>query len=136
MVDDEPVVINLVCRILERAGIQTIRALNAHEALARCEELKDELDIVISDVSMPGFTGVELGRCIARSEYPVPVILMSGCVRTDPVIENVRHTARLEEFNFLQKPFRPKELLEEVSLILGEPIVPLSSDCSISPTYE
>ena len=67
VVDDEPIVLQLTVAILQRAGYETIVAVNGKDALALCEELKTELVLIISDVSMPEMNGKELAECVSKS---------------------------------------------------------------------
>jgi two-component system, cell cycle sensor histidine kinase and response regulator CckA len=110
VVDDEPVVLAIVSAILMRAGYEVIEAADAKSALRLCEEHKEELGLVISDVCMPGMTGTELSKCLIAKYRTLPVILISGYHEGDPLVKRQFEEGRYETSRFLPKPFTPKEL--------------------------
>ena len=109
VVDDEAAVRSLTARILEERGYSVIEAGNGADALALLESKAEPIDLVISDVVMPHFDGLELARCIEIMVHPPPILLMSGWA-----------LSRLElERPFLVKPFDAHELLAAVDRLLG-----------------
>jgi two-component system, cell cycle sensor histidine kinase and response regulator CckA len=109
VVDDETAVRSLTARILEERGYSVIEAGNGADALALVESRAEPIDLVISDVVMPRFDGLELARCIEIMVHPPPILLMSGWA-----------LSRLElERPFLVKPFDAHELLAAVDRLLG-----------------
>ena len=96
-------------------------AVNGKDALALCEELKTELALIISDVSMPEMNGKELAECVSKMADPVPIILMSGFSITSPLIEGMEN-GRLDSSRFLAKPFVSAQLLGTVSQVLNESV--------------
>jgi CheY-like chemotaxis protein len=109
VVDDEAAVRSLTARILQERGYNVIEAGNGADALALVESRAEPIDLVISDVVMPRFDGLELARCIEIMIHPPPILLMSGWA-----------LSRLElERPFLVKPFDAHELLAAVDRLLG-----------------
>jgi CheY-like chemotaxis protein len=113
LVDDEPMVLTVGRRVLEPAGHEVLVAETGREALKICEDAAQHLDLVISDVLMPGMTGIELADCLQKRQKPVPLILMSGHLQTSQHIRKLLG-GRNAVYKFLQKPFLPKDLLKLV----------------------
>lgn len=81
IVDDDADVARAFARILARRGYCTTIANDARAALARVEQARaaqEAFDVVVSDVSMPGMSGVELLAELYRLDPDLPVILISG----------------------------------------------------------
>jgi two-component system cell cycle sensor histidine kinase/response regulator CckA len=109
VVDDEPAVRLLATRILEERGYSVIEASDGSDALALLESMAEPIDLVISDVVMPRFDGLELARSMEIMAHPPPILLMSGWA-----------LSRLElERPLLVKPFDAYELLAAVDRLLG-----------------
>ena len=101
VVDDEPVVIEVVAQGLQRIGYQVERAGGGTQALTRLEA--GGYDIVLSDVRMPGMGGLELFRAIQR-RYPAledRVIFMTG----ETIGEQVNQALAETGLPILVKPF-------------------------------
>jgi DNA-binding NtrC family response regulator len=90
---------------LELEGIEIATAENAKEALREIE--KQEFDLVLSDVKMPGMNGVDLFREIRRLRPGMPVILMTGFAFESLLEEAMREGA----FAVLPKPFDMEQVL-------------------------
>ena len=110
LVEDESAVRRLARRILERLGYTVFEAANASEALAVLDGLDQPLDLLITDVVMPGMNGRELAsRFTAR--YPnAKVLFASGY--TENVI--VHHGVLDENLRFIAKPYTPYSLAMKV----------------------
>jgi len=113
VVDDDPDVLEPLCDYLRRSGIGVQGALNPEDALARL--LHHPPDVVLSDVSMPGMTGIELCRR-AKAVFPnLPVVLMTGRTSfTDPTRATESGASAL-----LSKPFTMRQVLDLIAR-LGE----------------
>jgi DNA-binding NtrC family response regulator len=107
IVDDEPLIRSYVRDVVEEAGFVTKEAGNAAEALKLIED--DGIDVLVSDVEMPGLLdGVDLAWAV-RSRWPsMLVILTSGrrLPRRDQMPDDTR---------FLAKPFSPDGLVEALT---------------------
>ena len=83
-----------------------LSARDGQEALQIAREHYYGIDMLVSDIQMPGMTGVELAREIGRYRPILPVLLMSGFSR---------RTLSLDTgWSFLQKPFLPAAMLQKV----------------------
>src|SRR3954453_2529778 len=98
VVDDERQICIMVARILEREGFSVLTATSGPEALqiARC--YPGGLDLLLSDVEMPGIDGASLVQQLRAESPDLPVILMSGTC--DLTALSISKPAR-----FLVKPF-------------------------------
>ena len=113
VVEDQDPVRRQACRILEAHGYRVYEASGAEEAL----EGWHDVDVLVTDVVMPGMTGQELAEQ-ARTRTPaVKVVYMSG--HTEDVI--VRNGARAGAIAFVQKPFTRDSLLRSIEDALAAP---------------
>ena len=78
VVEDEDAVRLIVRRVLEEQGYSMIEARDGHEALRVCAQRGDDIDLVLSDVIMPGMGGRQLARALASTRPSLPVLFMSG----------------------------------------------------------
>jgi len=114
VVEDEPPVRTLVKLILEREGHRVIAAGNASEAVALVEQSSARIDLLVTDLVLPGMSGRELWEQLQASQPELPVIYMSGYTEDAVIKHGVLHS----KLNFLQKPFKPDALVEKVSEVL------------------
>jgi signal transduction histidine kinase len=108
--DDEPVC-RLVERILSRNGYTVLSAHDGEEALDFLGRHPLEIDLLITDVVMPGMSGMDLAQRVANVHPQVDVVYMSG--HTDRVIE--QHG--LDQEACLAKPFGEQDLLRKIAAV-------------------
>lgn len=113
IVDDQPMIANTICQILRGAGYSTFAAYEAEGAMMLCRHHSPAL--LLSDVIMPGISGIELAQQVSRELPACHIILFSGHVDTAPLLA----AAREQGFHFecLAKPVQPEELLAKVRTI-------------------
>lgn len=111
--EDEPGVRGLVSRTLALAGLQVLEAEDGAGALALAREHRERIDLLVTDMVMPRMGGSELARRVDELRPGLPVLFMSGYPSRPSA-----HFQGGEHPPFLQKPFRPQELLREVQRIL------------------
>lgn len=101
VVEDEVIIRFVVADYLRDCGFRVIEAASADEAMRLLETDKIEVDIVFSDIQMPGsIDGMGLARWI-RTHFPtIKVVLTSGNVRTAELAEDLCHLQPIE-----QKPY-------------------------------
>jgi signal transduction histidine kinase len=116
LVDDEPLVRESTRRMLTSLGYTVITARNSEEALAIANERLDSVDLVISDVIMPGMNGLELARELSRLRPSIKVLFVSGY--TAGVLAE-RGVLR-ESVAFLQKPIAMEALAPRLRTLLEE----------------
>jgi CheY-like chemotaxis protein len=112
--EDEPVLRGLARRILTAAGYEVLTAAEGLEALAMLEHRARPIDLVLTDVIMPGMSGVELAERIAVLRPGTKVLYMSGY--TDDRLE----AHAVSGARFLRKPFDRATLTAKVRSVLDE----------------
>ena len=111
IVEDEPSLRELVVRILELCGYHIYQAENGVEALAVWQQHKDEIDLLLTDMVMPGgVSGRQLAERLQQEAPGLKVIYTSGY---SPGMAG-KDIALLEGFNFLAKPYPPSRLAQVV----------------------
>jgi DNA-binding response OmpR family regulator len=111
VVDDEPIVRDVVVRYLRRDGFTTLEAGDGDAARRLIET--DEPELVVLDVMLPGTTGLELCRWIrSRSELPVIMLTARG-EEADRIVG-----LELGADDYVTKPFSPRELAARVRTVL------------------
>jgi DNA-binding NtrC family response regulator len=101
---------------LEDAGYETIVAVDGRAALAHIEREREQLDLLITDVQMPGQTGDELLAAMRAKRPEAPVIVITAFGSVEQAVELVRAGA----FHYLTKPFDTDELLRTVRQALDQ----------------
>jgi PAS domain S-box-containing protein len=114
VVEDEPAVRRLTARILSGGGYEVIEAAEPYEALALCED--EDVDLLLTDLIMPGMSGKELADRLVASQPELRVLFMSGY--TGDVI--TRQGMLSEDVLVLEKPFSSASLLRRVRASLDE----------------
>ena len=110
VVEDDRIVLNLVERILKERGYDVHCASAGEEALEIAKRIATGLDLLVTDVVMPGMNGRELHRRVTEYCPEAKVLFMSGY--TDNVII---HKGFVDEgVKFLQKPFTVRELADKI----------------------
>ncbi|MFQ5718300.1 MAG: sigma-54-dependent transcriptional regulator [Acidobacteriota bacterium] len=105
VVDDEPVVQDVLGRLLSRAGYEALFARTAEEGLALVDS--DEPDLIILDVMLPDRDGLELLEAIKRLNGERPVIMMTAYGSVENAVAAMKHGA----YHYLTKPFSNDEVI-------------------------
>ena len=116
VVEDERVVRALMVRSLTGLGYRCLEAADAHEALLVLQQ-QEKVDLVITDVVMPGTSGGDLGLLLADRYPTLRVLYTSGFADNEVVRRGLLDVGR----PFLQKPFAPRELARKVREVLESP---------------
>ncbi|MEO5575936.1 MAG: response regulator transcription factor [Gaiellaceae bacterium] len=125
VVDDEPIVREVVVKYLEREGHTTLEAGDGDDARALLE--RNEPDLVVLDVMLPGTDGLELCRWIrARSELPV-ILLTARGEEADRIVG-----LELGADDYVTKPFSPRELAARVRTVLRRAASPAETSARLS----
>jgi PAS domain S-box-containing protein len=114
VVDDEDAVRKLICGILKHEGYRTLQAKNGGEGLQVCEQYPEKINLMISDVMMPGMTGVALASRVSSIRPDMKVLLMSGY--TEQAV--MEHADVRPDVPLLEKPFVPRVLTRKVRELL------------------
>ena len=109
VVDDQPDVLDMAVELFRTIGYDVLAANNAEDAVEILKRTPD-IDVLFSDVVMPGMSGIDLGRQ-ARSLVPgIKVILASGYAVPALKADN----AALDDFAFISKPYRIADILKNL----------------------
>jgi len=118
LVEDEPEVRSLVQRILKTQGYTVVTAANPDEALAVAREFKGPIQLMVTDVVMPGMSGVQLAERLVPTRPDMKVLFVSGYTN-----DAIGHHGVLDPGTaFLQKPFTPNALARKVRDVLEAPV--------------
>ncbi|HKN22093.1 MAG TPA: response regulator [Terracidiphilus sp.] len=116
VVDDESVIAETVAAILSQSGYAVTTAYDGPEALEIA--LLSPPELLITDVSLPGMTGIELAITIRRIFPDCKVLLFSGHAATAGLLAGAERAGH--SFTLLSKPVHPKDLLSWVSQSLKQ----------------
>jgi two-component system, cell cycle sensor histidine kinase and response regulator CckA len=114
VVEDEHMVRGLVRSVLEGSGYRVLEAMNGDEALHVCARHGHEIDLLLTDIVMPGTGGRDLVERLAPRYPEMRVLFMSGY--TDDAI--LRQGVTTSTASFIQKPFSPVALARKVRELL------------------
>jgi two-component system cell cycle sensor histidine kinase/response regulator CckA len=119
VVDDDPLMIELILRIMSKDNYALIRAMSGTEALERLNEIQS-LDLLVTDVAMPAMSGPQLARRV-RMKFPgVPVLFQTGF--SDILFED---RPNLDDRSaFVEKPFTARGLLEAARMVMFNSLTP------------
>jgi DNA-binding NtrC family response regulator len=115
IVDDDNAMRRALAEVLGRGGFQIVQSPNGQEALHQLAA--EPCDLVVSDLRMPGFGGLDLLREVRRRHPDVPVILITAYGTIEDAVTAMRDGA----YDFLTKPFSPQDLFQLVRRALGAP---------------
>jgi EAL domain-containing protein (putative c-di-GMP-specific phosphodiesterase class I)/FixJ family two-component response regulator len=108
LVDDDPALVRAYRSALQRFGMAVETAANGRDAIERVKRAR--FDVVLSDISMPHMSGLELLEAVRAHDVDVPVILMTGEPGVDSAMRAVEHGA----FRYLTKPVDLDKLRDTV----------------------
>jgi CheY-like chemotaxis protein len=117
LVDDEESVRAIVLKILRRAKYNVLEAESGEAALRVAESHQGKIDLVITDMFMPGLRGPEVAQKLALARPGLRVLFMSGYADQD------LRTGVPVGANFLNKPFSGADLARTVEAVLKGPAV-------------
>lgn len=115
LVEDEAVLMEIVNEILTCQGYEVLQASSGAEAIDLTQAHLHRIDLLLTDVVMPGMSGGILAQNLLKKKPALKVLFMSGY--TDDAV--LKHGIESSEVAFIQKPFAPQDLLNRVQEILG-----------------
>ncbi len=117
LVEDEELVRMMLMEVLKSCGYTVLDARHGADALALAGQFREPIQLLVTDVTMPGFSGLELARRLGEKRPSMRVLFISGYSDQDAA-----QWGKLNQpFQFLQKPFHPDVFLEKVRQILDSP---------------
>jgi len=118
LVEDEEAVRVMAQRVLSRAGYQIIVAADGHTALLASESSDRRIDLLLTDVVMPGMGGRELAERLFQLRPGLRILFMSGYAE-----DFIAHQGMLEPgVQLITKPFLPIDLVRRVREVLDAPV--------------
>jgi two-component system, cell cycle sensor histidine kinase and response regulator CckA len=116
LVEDNDMVRRLARRILKRLGYRVLEACNADDAIQIAAKYQAAIHMLLSDVIMPGITGVELYDRLRKTHPAMEVLFMSGYAESLIMRQDVLSTGA----GFIQKPFNTEDLAFRVRQVLDK----------------
>lgn len=104
VVDDDVMLRRSLNRSLSAAGYDVVTCADGHAAIA--ELVKRPVDVIVSDIAMPGMDGIQLLREVRTHDLHVPVVLITG----EPAVSTAVQALEYGAFHYLTKPVVPEEL--------------------------
>ena len=110
VLDDEPAITNMLNELLSLRGACVTQHNHALEALADFESRPDDFDLIITDMTMPELSGLDMSRKILQRRSDIPIILCTGY--SDSVNEHIAIQAGISRF--MLKPLNMKSLIDAI----------------------
>lgn len=116
VVEDDPIIMNLVVILLERAGYGVTQATSGEEGITLAAQKKP--DLILMDVALPGMDGLEATRLLKAQEETraIPVIALTA----QAMKQDIERATRAGCDGFIAKPLSTKAFLTEIARFLGE----------------
>jgi len=114
LVDDEQLLLDLGCEILEQFGYSTLRSQSGEEAIALLQKEGEKIDLIILDLNMPGIGGYKTLAKMKELNFKHKVIVASGYADSGDLVKDLGANAEA----FLGKPFNVKQLVATVRKVL------------------
>jgi CheY-like chemotaxis protein len=115
LVDDEETVLRFGARVLTKEGFRVLHARSGPEARDAAQASADAIDLLVTDVMMPGMNGCQLAETLLAQRPSLRVLFMSGYAE-DVLATNV---GLVPGAAFLSKPFKPSVLVTKVRQVLA-----------------
>ena len=112
--DDDDTLRSLIKKVLSQAGYEVLSAPSGDQALEIARAWRGHLDLLVTDVSMPGMEGPDLARHITEMSPDTSVLFISTNTAGIEVQDSLTSTTA-----FMSKPFRPSELLSQVNSMVS-----------------
>ena len=116
VVEDEEMVRGLICEVLRREGYRVVACGDAEEGIEASKRHGPGIDLLLTDVVMPGMNGPEMATRIQETLPQLRVVFMSGY--SEQAL--ARQGQEDASFEYLQKPFTLKTLTQKLAKVLGD----------------
>ncbi|MCM4077207.1 response regulator [Paractinoplanes hotanensis] len=115
VVDDEEDLRDIMRRMLERRGFATLIAGDSQQAITACREHPGDIDILVTDLGLPGVSGGELSRSATELRPEMSVVYISGLPKEIAVADGLIG----EDALLVKKPFSSELLVQTLRSVLG-----------------
>jgi DNA-binding NtrC family response regulator len=112
VIDDDPDVLNLFTEFLKREGFRTASYLDALAALREIRGSPQRYSLVITDIRMPGISGLEIIKKVSQINQEIKVILISAFELDGDNLKGIKYE------DFIKKPVHLRSLAETIDKIL------------------
>ncbi|MGC8845776.1 MAG: response regulator [Candidatus Hydrogenedens sp.] len=117
IIDDEEDVQKFFSVILQKEGYEVISAINGIEGIEKVKIYREQIQLIILDIKMPGLNGIETLRQIRKILSDVPVIISTGY--SEDSINTFDPELKINDF--LTKPFGTKDILQKIKICISNP---------------
>jgi len=114
LVEDEPIVLQFVAKLLRDSGYQVLEAADGQSAMDVSRSHKGRIHLLLSDVVMPGLNGRQLSERLVSARPDLKVLFMSGYIDDDVLLRGAKGDGPV----FVQKPFETDVLLRKIRELL------------------
>jgi DNA-binding NtrC family response regulator len=115
LVEDEPFIREATAAMLETAGFSVLSAEDPHQAMNVFEEHNSEIDLLMTDMVLPGGTGQQLGQDLRQRSPEISILVTSGYSNAEDDLE----LPGSRQY-FLAKPYSRRALVDKVAKILAD----------------
>ena len=116
VVDDEEDLRDIMRRMLERRGFDTLVAGDSEEAIATCRDHQGDIDVLVTDLGLPGASGGDLSRTAIALRPDMGVVYVSGLPKDIAVTKGLIADDAL----LVKKPFTSELLIEALRLVIAQ----------------
>jgi CheY-like chemotaxis protein len=120
VVDDEEDLRDIMRRMLERRGYDTLVAGDSESAIAACRDHQGDIDVLVTDLGLPGASGGELSRTATALRPGMKVVYISGLPKDIAVTKGLIGDDAL----LVKKPFTSNLLIEALRLVIADKATP------------
>ena len=114
VIEDDQRLASLLQTGIEEAGHHVLLAYDAEMALRLLKSENEQINLVISDIILPGMNGLELCKCIRTEQPQIPILMLTALGTTDDKLEGFDAGAD----DYMTKPFDFRELLARIGVLL------------------
>jgi len=116
LIEDEPTLCRSLARALKKNGYEVVTANDSDEGQHQFHQYNNDLDLIISDVILPGLSGVQLANEFSKTNPEIKILLMTGYLDRQEQADDIK----TKSYPLLQKPFSLATFLKKVKAILNE----------------
>ena len=120
VVDDEEDLRDIMRRMLERRGFDTLVAGDSEQAIATCRDHQGEIDVLVTDLGLPGASGGDLSRTAVALRPDMGVVYVSGLPKDIAVTKGLIGDDAL----LVKKPFTSELLIEALRVVIAQRAAP------------
>ena len=124
VVDDDHIALDLIELMIAPLGYQVLLATSSEEALELAENNGGEIDLLLTDMMMPGQTGLDLVKQFIKKYPKTKVLFMSGHLCPSVAHQDVAHSEKA----FVLKPFTTNTLAKKMRAVLQSDYFPVFDD--------